>query len=68
MASLVLLFNTGASWSEEEVRETQEAVEVLWAALDSAGYRVEPVEVQRTLAEALAPFPPEEYLVFNWCE
>jgi D-alanine-D-alanine ligase len=66
---VLLLYNLDPAWSEQDRNESFQAMEKLMRELQREGHTVIPVCLEdANLAGLLAGYPPEEYLVFNWCE
>ena len=67
--TVLLLHNVDPSWAPAERDEALEAVDALEAALIAEGRSVTPVAVTtQDLVSLLAPWSPDEHVVFNWCE
>jgi D-alanine-D-alanine ligase len=64
---VVLLYNVDASWSEADLKYIDQLVDRMFAGLQSYGFTVHPVAVQRDLS-VLDGYDPRQWLVFNWCE
>jgi len=66
---VLVLHNLDPAWSPRETEEVRAAVRLLMEGLRGEGYRVREVPLyDANLAAALAPFDPQQHIVFNWCE
>ncbi len=67
--AVLLLYNLDPGWELDARDEVLAAVSELEAALSAEGRSVVPLPVTTVdLVSALAPYSPEEHVVFNWCE
>lgn len=67
-APVVILYNDYTTWTEQERREADALAEHLANELAALGHRVAIARFWKDVRPALAPFDPEEWIVFNWCE
>jgi D-alanine-D-alanine ligase len=66
---ILLLYNIDSAWPEEDIREVNSLAEQTAAELEHLGHPVRLLAISDAcLEDALAPFAPQEYIVFNWCE
>jgi len=66
---VLLLHNVDPCWEPAEIDSAREDVRRMKDALASEGHPVIELPVtSRRLDRLLAPFPPGEFIVFNWCE
>ncbi len=66
---VLLLYNLNATWPAEDIAESVSAARILRTALQAEGHPVTELCLEdNDLAALLAPYSPEEYIVFNWCE
>ncbi len=66
---IVLLHNVDPSWTRAETADVISQVDQLANELIAQGYKVFQAPVTNTdLATVLAPFDPDNHIVFNWCE
>ncbi|MBN2383459.1 hypothetical protein JXQ70_11300 [bacterium] len=67
--AVVLLNNIDLDWSLTEIQLVRSAMEKLKKKLSSAGYTVRILNITDCeLKTRLKKFPPEEWIIFNWCE
>ena len=66
---VLMLHNLDPSWDSAETTNAVESAEKLATELNKEGHPVVVVPVtDAALGEVLQPYPPEDYVVFNWCE
>jgi len=66
---VLLLHNIDPCWLTEEIEEAVAVIARLEKALQGVGHPVTNVSVTADdLPRRLDPFPPERFVVFNWCE
>ncbi len=66
---VLMLHNLDPSWDSAETAVAVESAEKLATELNKEGHPVLVVPVtDAALGEVLQPYPPEDYVVFNWCE
>ncbi len=67
--AVLLLYGVSPEWEPAEQLEVLRASRRLGLAISRRGRRVELLEIRGDhLAEALAPYDPEQVVVLNWCE
>ncbi|MCS7323855.1 MAG: hypothetical protein RMJ86_00265 [Anaerolineae bacterium] len=67
-APVVILYNEYTTWSEQERREADALAARMADELAALGHRVALARFWKDVRPALAPFDPEAWIVFNWCE
>jgi D-alanine-D-alanine ligase len=66
---ILLLYNIDREWPAADIKESEEAAEVLGQSLREIGHPVTQARLEDSnLPHLLRSYDPEEYLVFNWCE
>lgn len=66
---VLLLHNIDPAWEPEAVSAALGAVGTFRESLEAFGHPVEEVPVYHAdIGVILAPFAPEDFVVFNWCE
>lgn len=67
--AVLLLYNVDPSWPADDVCHAQTLAEEAPAELCDIGHPVQVIVIEDAcLFEKLAPFDPDETIVFNWCE
>ena len=64
---IILLYNIDTNWPESDRKYIQQLAERMQAGIQSYGFTVHPMVVQRDLS-VLDRYDPRQWLVFNWCE
>jgi len=66
---VLLLYNIDPAWEIPEQDEAVTATQELIEALRQVGHPVTPVQVNDLdLRRFLSPYPPDHFVVLNWCE
>lgn len=66
---VLMLHNLDPAWGSEETADAIKNVEKLKTELSKEGHPVVVVPVaDDALTAVLQPYPPDDYVVFNWCE
>jgi D-alanine-D-alanine ligase len=66
---ILLLYNIDREWPAADIKESEQAAEVLGQSLREIGHPVTEARLEDSnLPHLLRSYAPEEYLVFNWCE
>ena len=65
---VALLYGVDDQSHDFEVAATRTLIDSASASLAARGWVVEPVEVRHDLVEALRPYSPDDWIVFNLCE
>ncbi|HOU24999.1 MAG: D-alanine--D-alanine ligase [Chloroflexi bacterium ADurb.Bin180] len=66
---ILLLHNVDTDWTDAEIEEVEQAVELLRSAVASLGHPVVSATLRDSdLASLLSKFDPLDYVVLNWCE
>ncbi|MCS7010959.1 MAG: hypothetical protein NZL98_06300 [Anaerolineales bacterium] len=66
---ILLLYNLDPHWPEEDIRYICSLVEQTADELSQLGRPLDVLALSDSrLEDALLPFSPERYIVFNWCE
>jgi D-alanine-D-alanine ligase len=66
---VLLLYNLDPAWTPAELDEARQEAAKLDAGLRNVGHPVTTLAIdQPDLITPLAPYAPEDYIIFNWCE
>ena len=66
---ILLLHNVDTDWTDAEIEEVEQAVELLRSAVASLGHPVVSATLRDPdLVSLLSKFDPLDYVVLNWCE
>jgi len=66
---ILLLYNIDHCWTQEEIRESEEMVDIFSKALRETGNAVTVICLEdKNLSSLMKPYDPNQLIVFNWCE
>ncbi len=66
---VLLLYNVNPSWPARDVRIAEQSAALLKTGLEEAHHPVAAVPITGTdLFSAVSKYPPQQYVVLNWCE
>jgi D-alanine-D-alanine ligase len=66
---VLFLYNIDPNWPGDVIAESQLMVNAVAQALANLGHPIQGVPIENDrLDERLAPYGPDDYIVFNWCE